>query len=67
MNSDGMARIEATTPAALKEFTDRARFCGVQLEVFPARLVVIARRVSASVESRLTDAAAIAECKISVW
>lgn len=63
----GMARIEATTPAALKEFLDRARFCGVQLEVFPARLVVIVRRVSTHVESRLQSVAEASDCKISVW
>ena len=65
--TDGMARIEATDREALAEFLGRAKACGVQLEVFESRLVVIARRVSTSVESRLTDAAAIAECKISVW
>ena len=65
--TDGMARIEATDREALAEFLGRAKACGVQLEVFESRLVVIARRVSTRVESRLTDAAAIAECKISVW
>lgn len=65
--ADGMARIEAKTPAALAEFLDRARNSGAHIEAFPGALVVIARRVSSSVESRLTDAASITECKISVW
>lgn len=67
MNGDGMARIEATTPAAFAEFLERARSCGAHIETFPGALVVIARRVSTSVESRLTDAASITDCKISVW
>lgn len=65
--ADGMARIEATDREALAEFTDRAKACGVQLEVFESRLVVIARRVSTRAESRLNEIAESSGCKISVW
>ena len=65
--TDGMARIEATDREALAEFLDRAKTCGVQLEVFESRLVVIARRVSTRAESRLNEIAESSGCKISVW
>lgn len=65
--TDGMARIEATDREALAEFLGRAKTCGVQLEVFESRLVVIVRRVSTRAESRLNEIAESSGCKISVW